>query len=102
MTIRNDVNKRNSEKCLTQGLSGKFKQLWHLVGNTPMLKLCYDYKGKPFSIYVKCEHYNLTGNVKDRLALYILYQVIKTVKSAGPEPGTKRLNRYTTSICRSI
>lgn len=52
----------------------KFSHLWNLVGNTPMLELQYTYKGKPGCIYVKCEHYNLTGSVKDRMALYILNQ----------------------------
>ncbi|WP_369829636.1 PLP-dependent cysteine synthase family protein [Mucilaginibacter sp. OK283] len=55
----------------------KFQDLWYLVGNTPMLKLQYTYKGKPGEIYVKCEHYNLTGSVKDRMALYILYKAYK-------------------------
>ncbi|WP_255366868.1 PLP-dependent cysteine synthase family protein [Mucilaginibacter sp. OK268] len=55
----------------------KFQDLWYLVGNTPMLKLQYTYEGKPGEIYVKCEHYNLTGSVKDRMALYILYKAYK-------------------------
>lgn len=55
----------------------KFQHLWHLVGNTPMLKLNYQYKGKPGSIFVKCEHYNLTGSIKDRMALYIMFQAYK-------------------------
>ncbi|MDF2193221.1 cysteine synthase family protein [Paraflavitalea sp. CAU 1676] len=50
----------------------KIKHLWKLVGNTPMLELQYQYQGKQQSIYVKCEHYNLTGSIKDRMALYIL------------------------------
>jgi cysteine synthase A len=58
-------------------LEDKFKHLWHLVGNTPMLELQYTYNGKPGAIYVKCEHYNLTGSVKDRMALYIMYQAYK-------------------------
>jgi len=44
------------------------------VGNTPMLELNFTYKGKPGRVFVKCENYNLTGSVKDRMALYILYQ----------------------------
>lgn len=52
----------------------KFRHLWHLVGNTPMLELQYTYKGKPSRIFVKCEHYNLTGSIKDRMALYIMYK----------------------------
>ncbi len=57
-----------------------FGQLWHLVGNTPMLALHYDYKGAAGEIYVKCEHYNLTGSVKDRMALYILQQAYRQGK----------------------
>ena len=50
----------------------KFRHLWSMVGNTPMLELQYIYKKKIRRIYVKCEHYNLTGSIKDRMALYIL------------------------------
>jgi len=63
--------------CLPAELDARFKHLWHLVGNTPMLQLQYKYNGVPGSIYVKCEHYNLTGSVKDRMALYIMYQAYK-------------------------
>jgi len=61
-------------KCLSPELDNRFNHLWCLVGNTPMLELQYTYKGKPGKIYVKCENYNLTGSVKDRMALYILYK----------------------------
>jgi cysteine synthase A len=57
---------------LPAALTHKFAHLWHLVGNTPMLALHYRYRGQPGCIYVKCEHYNLTGSLKDRMALYIL------------------------------
>lgn len=55
-------------------LKTKFEQLWHLVGNTPMIEIHYEYKGKADRIFAKCEHYNLTGSIKDRMALYILQQ----------------------------
>ena len=61
-------------KCLSPELDSRFKHLWCLVGNTPMLELQYHYKGKAGKIYVKCENYNLTGSIKDRMALYILYK----------------------------
>jgi cysteine synthase A len=54
------------------GLASKFAHLRHLIGNTPMIELSYLYDGAPRKIYVKCEHYNLTGSIKDRMALYIL------------------------------
>ncbi|MCW2263094.1 MULTISPECIES: PLP-dependent cysteine synthase family protein [Sphingobacterium] len=61
-------------KCLSPELDSRFKHLWCLVGNTPMLELQYNYKGKAGKIYVKCENYNLTGSIKDRMALYIMYK----------------------------
>ncbi|GEM64831.1 cysteine synthase [Sphingobacterium faecium NBRC 15299] len=39
-----------------------------------MLELQYTYKGRAGKIYVKCENYNLTGSIKDRMALYIMYK----------------------------
>jgi len=61
-------------------LREKFSHLWHLVGNTPMLALHYTYRGQPGRIFVKCEHYNLTGSLKDRMALYILQQAYEQGK----------------------
>ncbi|MEK7224242.1 MAG: pyridoxal-phosphate dependent enzyme, partial [Bacteroidota bacterium] len=53
-------------------LENKFRHFWRLIGNTPMLEILYRYKGECRKVYVKCEHYNLTGSIKDRMALYIL------------------------------
>ena len=75
--IRENVEKVN---CLTAEIENKFEHLWHLVGNTPMLALHYTYKGKAGKIYVKCEHYNLTGSIKDRIALYTLSNAYRTGK----------------------
>ena len=43
-----------------------------LIGNTPMIKINYEYEGKPGSIYAKLEFYNFTGSIKDRMASYII------------------------------
>ena len=43
-----------------------------VIGNTPMIKINYEYKGKKQYIYVKLEYYNLTGSIKDRVAYYII------------------------------
>lgn len=66
--------------CLSPELDARFKNLWHLVGNTPMLELHYTYQGKPGKVYVKCEQYNLTGSIKDRMALYVMYQAYRNCK----------------------
>lgn len=58
-------------------LEKKFHHLWDMIGNTPMLEIVYRRKGELRKIYVKCEHYNLTGSIKDRMALYILQQAYK-------------------------
>jgi cysteine synthase len=50
----------------------KIINLWSLVGNTPMVEVHYTFQGQHRKIYAKCEHYNLTGSIKDRMALYIL------------------------------
>ena len=42
------------------------------VGNTPMIKINYIYKGKANYIYAKLEYYNITGSIKDRVAYYIV------------------------------
>ena len=43
-----------------------------LIGNTPMIKINYEYEGKQSSIYTKLEFYNYSGSIKDRMALYII------------------------------
>ena len=43
-----------------------------LVGNTPMIKINYEYESEKRSIYTKLENYNYSGSIKDRIALYII------------------------------
>ena len=43
-----------------------------LIGNTPMIKINYEYEEKIGSIYSKLEYYNYSGSIKDRIALYII------------------------------
>lgn len=42
------------------------------IGNTPLVKIKYKFKGKVNHIYAKLEAYNLTGSIKDRVAYYII------------------------------
>ncbi|MDO8806164.1 MAG: PLP-dependent cysteine synthase family protein [Elusimicrobiota bacterium] len=53
-------------------IHSRFRELGHLVGNTPLLAIDCSYKGEPRRIYAKAENFNLTGSIKDRMALYIL------------------------------
>src|SRR5690554_4968528 len=74
------MNSTLDHPVLNEALQNKFQHLWHVVGNTPMLELKYTHKGKKGRIFAKCEHYNLTGSIKDRMALYILYKAYEEGK----------------------
>jgi cysteine synthase len=49
-----------------------FDALACLIGNTPLFKVRVRYRGVARDIYAKAEHLNLTGSIKDRMALHIL------------------------------
>lgn len=62
----------------------RFRELGHLVGNTPLMAIDCTFKGKPRRIYAKAENFNLTGSIKDRMALYILG---KATECGALKPG---------------
>ena len=53
-------------------LRERFQALHRLVGNTPLLAIELTYRDEPRVIYAKQESLNLTGSIKDRMALFIL------------------------------
>jgi cysteine synthase A len=55
-----------------------FHELWRLIGNSPMVVIKFRYKGEIRQIYAKCEQYNITGSIKDRMALHILEKAYET------------------------
>src|SRR5215510_5958819 len=48
------------------------QQLKQMIGNTPLLRIHFRYRGRERAIYAKAEHMNLTGSIKDRMAFHIL------------------------------
>jgi cysteine synthase A len=50
------------------------QSLSEMIGNTPLLAITFSYKKSIRTIYAKAEHLNLTGSIKDRMALHILLQ----------------------------
>lgn len=44
----------------------------NLIGNTPLLAIHFKFQGQRRTIFAKAEHLNLTGSIKDRMALHIL------------------------------
>ncbi|MEM9054865.1 MAG: PLP-dependent cysteine synthase family protein [Pseudomonadota bacterium] len=54
--------------CVQRRLSS----LGGMIGRTPLLAVHLNWKGRRRIIHAKAEHYNLTGSIKDRMALNIL------------------------------
>ena len=50
----------------------RFRALDAMVGNTPLLALRLRLKTQEHTIYAKAEFLNLTGSIKDRMALHVL------------------------------
>ena len=50
----------------------RIQGLQSLVGNTPLLAISFRYKGEERIVYAKAENLNMTGSIKDRMALHIL------------------------------
>jgi cysteine synthase A len=50
----------------------RMRGLRHLVGNSPILTIDLTLRGEPRTIYAKAEHLNMTGSIKDRMALHII------------------------------
>ena len=49
-----------------------FRALAGIIGNTPLLAVHFNFRGRNGVIYAKSEQTNLTGSIKDRMALHIL------------------------------
>lgn len=43
-----------------------------VLGNTPMVKINYKFRGKMNYVYFKLEYFSLTGSIKDRVAYYMI------------------------------
>jgi cysteine synthase A len=50
----------------------RLRALARLVGNTPLVGIQFQFRGHHRVIYAKCEQFNLTGSIKDRMALHIV------------------------------
>jgi cysteine synthase len=59
-------------KTLVRTTPTRFKQLKHMIGNTPLLTIRFSFRGKERVIYAKAEYLNMTGSIKDRMAFHIL------------------------------
>ncbi|MDR0511176.1 MAG: cysteine synthase family protein [Rikenellaceae bacterium] len=68
------MNTLNDYKMIERRLDS----LVRLIGNTPMVAIRYRLGGREATVYAKCEHYNYTGSIKDRMALHILREAYRS------------------------
>ena len=52
----------------------RLQGLRHMIGNTPLLALDIEYRGARRVVFAKAENLNMTGSIKDRMALHIMKQ----------------------------
>src|SRR5882757_8093574 len=58
--------------------SERFRALGAMVGNTPLLAVHFRLENREHTIYAKAEFLNLTGSIKDRMALHVLRAAHRT------------------------
>lgn len=56
--------------------------LRRLIGNTPLLVIACRVRGRLRTVYAKCEQFNLTGSIKDRMALHIMERAYRESRLA--------------------
>ncbi|MGE0363378.1 MAG: PLP-dependent cysteine synthase family protein [Vicinamibacterales bacterium] len=67
-------------------MSDRFAGLHRLIGNTPLVAVDCLYRGEPRVIHAKQESLNLTGSIKDRMALFIIEEAYR---SGALTPGVR-------------
>jgi cysteine synthase A len=65
-------------------VTARLDALTQVVGNTPLLAVDLTFRGRPRTVFAKCEQMNLTGSIKDRMALHILRDAYR---SGALKPG---------------
>ena len=75
---------------IAHDVQSRVRQLGHLVGNTPLLAIDFDYRGGTRVIYAKAENLNMTGSIKDRMALHILR---RAYERGAPAARARRSSR---------
>jgi cysteine synthase A len=56
----------------------RFHGLRRIIGNTPLLAIDYSFRGRRRRLFAKSENLNMTGSVKDRMALHIMRRAYET------------------------
>jgi cysteine synthase len=81
LTIRT-TRRSASRPNIDEALQARFTGLSRLIGNTPLLAIDFEFDGERRVLFAKAENLNMTGSIKDRMALHIMRM--------GYERGTLR------------
>jgi len=88
------------------GISKSIHGLSSLIGNTPLLEIEFLFRGKLRRIYAKAEHLNMTGSIKDRMALFIMKEAYtKSAIKAGDrviEATSGNTGIALSAVCRAL
>lgn len=79
-----DASTRPAAVEHSNAMPAMFKSIMPLIGNTPLIRVNMLYKRKVAAIYAKLEYFNLSGSIKDRMALEVLQSAYK---SGALRPG---------------
>jgi cysteine synthase A len=69
---------------VSASIAARLDGLSQVVGNTPLLEIRLRFRGEPRVVYAKFEAMNLTGSIKDRMALNIFR---RAYESGALQPG---------------
>jgi len=61
-----------SQTTMSPEVTRRLRGMRHLVGNTPILAVELTWRGEKRVIHAKAENLNMTGSIKDRMALHII------------------------------
>jgi cysteine synthase len=76
----------SSQPATSDHLHHRLGGIAHLVGNTPLLAIECSFRGGTRTVYAKAENLNLTGSIKDRMALHILARAYERGTLAAGRP----------------
>ena len=66
------LSKAVGTKTRAAAMLQRLDNLSGMIGQTPLLAIRCRHRGETMTIYAKAEHFNLTGSIKDRMALAVL------------------------------
>jgi cysteine synthase A len=78
-SFQNPVPLPGNARTIAGRPARRLAALREAIGNTPLFCIRYRFRGREGVVYAKAEHLNLTGSIKDRMALHVL----ETAYAAG-------------------